>query len=178
MKLRSGIAFLLMLCLVIAAVGIGAYQGWSNEKKAVEDTYAGLEKMIRARVESAYNLLTVAGRHLPGTDAHMAQLISARDVLESDAPLPQKAAANEALSKSAGEILSALSALPSVQADSRDKMYVESYLPQMLEESEARTAGAAYNTAAAAFNRELEESLSGFVARLLGIRPAEEFVSP
>ncbi|MBE5781854.1 MAG: LemA family protein [Clostridiales bacterium] len=178
MKLRSGVAFLLMLCLVIAALGIGAYQGWSDERKAVEETYAGLEKMIQARVESAYNLITVASRHLPETDAPMAQLISARDILESNAGLPQKAAANELLSQSAHQILSSLSALPSVQSDSRDKMYVESYLPQMLEESQARTAGALYNTAAAAFNRELEESLSGFLARLLGVKPAEEFVSP
>ena len=178
MKLRSGVAFLLMLCLVIAAVGIGAYQGWRDEKKAVEETCAGLEKMIQARVESAYNLITVASRHLPQTDAHIAQLTDARDVLESDAPLPEKAAANELLSQSADQLLSALAALPSVQNDSRDKMYVESYLPQMLEESQARTAGAAYNTAAAAFNRELENSLSGFVARMLGIRPAEEFRIP
>jgi hypothetical protein len=176
MKIRSGVAFLLMLCLVIIAVGVGAYQGWSEERAQVEETCAGLEKMLSTRVESAYNLLSVARRHLPETDEQFIAIANARDVLEGNASLPEKARANALLAENADALLKTLSVLPSVQADSRDQMYVKSYLPQMLEDSEALAAGAAYNTAAAAFNRQLEESFSGMLARMLGVKPAEEFI--
>ena len=178
MKLRSGAAFLLMLCLMLLAVGVGSYQGWSQERARVEETYQSLEKMLSTRVESAYNLLTVARRHLPETHEQILNIADARDVLEGNASLSQKAQANEQLTQNANALLQILSSLPSVLADARDQMYVESYLPQMLEESEALAAGAAYNTAAAAYNRELEESFSGKLAQLLGVKPAEEFAAP
>ena len=56
-------------------------------------------------------------------------------------------------------------------------MYVDSYLPQMLAQSEFLTVKANYNTAAREFNESLKGSLSGWIARLMGIGPAEEFVA-
>ena len=155
MKLRSGAAFLLMLCLVLVAVGVGAHQGWSQERARVEENYQTLEKILSTRVESAYNLLTVARRHLPETHEQIIHIARARDVLEGNASLPEKAQASALLSQNADALLLILSSLPSVQADDRDLMYAESYLPQML-----------------------EESFSGMLARLLGVKPAEEFAVP
>ena len=177
MKLRTGTAFLLMVILVVLSVGFGAYRGWSQERAKVEETYAGLESMLRTRVESAYNVLAVAGRHLDSEDENVRRVRQDRDALEGTLGLDQKARANDALTQDAAALLQKLSALPSVQGDSRDKMYVDSYLPQMMAQSEEKTAGANYNSAAREFNQKLNSTFSGFLAKLMGIKPAEEFAS-
>ena len=178
MKLKTGWAFVLMLILVAGSVVFGAYRGWSEERARVNETYAGLESMLQARVESAYNILAVAKRHLPQTDDTYQRVAEDLTELESAAPLDKKARANERLTQDATALLSALARQDTVKNDSRDRMYVESYLPQMLAESEKKTVGAAYNQAAADFNARMKGTFSGWMARtLLGIKPAEEFLA-
>ncbi len=178
MKLRSGIAFLLMVILVVLSVGFGAYRGWSQERAKVEESYAGLESMLRTRVESAYNVLAVAKRHVNGGEGQrLYQLVEqTKDVLEGDAALSVKADANAQLTASVNDLLAYLSTLDSVRQDSRDQQYVASYLPQMMEQSEEKTASANYNSAARDFNKKLDSTFSGWLARLLGIKPAEAFI--
>ena len=159
MKLKTGTAALIMVILMVFSIGFGAYRGWKKERALVNETYTGLETMLHTRVESAYNLLTVASRHLSADHE------SIRRVTE----------ANERLTLDAAELLKELAALESVQNDSRDRMYVTDYLPQMLAESESLTAKANYNTAAREFNASFNASISGWIARLMGIGPAEEF---
>lgn len=177
MKFRSGVAFVLMICLVCAGLVIGAYKGWSGERAQVEQLQSSLDAMLGTRVESAYNLLTVARRHLPADDALLSAVAADRDTLEGSAGLADKAAANARLTADGKALLAALAALDSVQQDDRDRMYVESYLTQMLEESEEKTAGANYNLAAAQFNSSLRGSLSGRLAMALGVRTAQEFAA-
>ena len=177
MKLRAGAAFLILVCVVIFSLCFGAYRGWSQERSRVEENYAGLESMLRTRVESAYNVLTVARRHLNETDEALQSVIRDRNILEGKYSLSEKARANEALTRDAGELLQKLAGLESVSRDERDSMYVTSYLPQMLTESEAKAAGANYNSAAAEFNEKLQSTFSGWIARVLGIRAAEEFIA-
>ena len=177
MKLRTGTAFVLMIVLVVLSVGFGAYRGWSQERAKVEETRVGLESMLRTRVESAYNVLAVARRHLSAGDDGLRQVETAKDTLESaQSSLSDKARANAQLTDSVSGLLSRLAGLESVQNDGRDKMYVVSYLPQMMEQSEEKTASATYNSAAEDFNTRLNSSFSGWLARLLGIKPAEEFI--
>lgn len=179
MKLRSGMAFLLMIVLILGGVVYGAYKGWTGERKPVDATYEGLESMLQTRVESANNVLTVARRHIPDTDETLQKVVRDLEDLEGkNASLSQKARGNENLSLDAKALLSLLSGLESVQTDSRDKMYVENYLPQMLSQSEEKTAGAAYNQAAAEFNSRINHTFSGWIARnILRIRPVEEFIA-
>ncbi|MBR6185298.1 MAG: LemA family protein [Clostridia bacterium] len=177
MKLRTGMAFALMLLLIAGSVVFGAYKGWSKEKAPVEETLAGLESMLQTRVESAYNVLAVAKRHVPQTDEAYKKVDEDRARLEkASSTLEEKAAANEDLARDAAALLEILKNTDSVQADARDKMYVESYLPQMLAQSEEKTVGAAYNQAAAEFNERINNSFSGWIARLLGVKPAQEFI--
>ena len=100
-----------------------------------------------------------------------------KSLLEGNSSLSAKADANAQLTDSVSDLLRYLSTLDSVQQDSRDKKYVESYLPQMMEQSEEKTAGANYNSAARDFNNKLNSTFSGFLAKLLGIKPAEEFLA-
>lgn len=178
MKLRAGAAFFLMVLMLFFSVACGAYRGWNEERAMVEETLSGLESMLMARVEAACNVLTVAGRHLPKEQEAVARLRAARDTLAGESSLAEKAAANEALTQAAEDVLALLLAQESVQQDSRDRMYAESYLPQMLSQSEEKTAGAQYNTAAAQFNQRLSASISGRIAALLGVETAEEFSAP
>lgn len=182
MKLRTGWAVVLLIVLVLFAVCFGAYRGWSGERARVEETYAGLETMLQARVEAAYNLLAVAGREQYTLNADQDYLDAVervkkdKDALEGNASLRDKAEANANLTVDAQALLQRLAAVPAVQADERDRMYVDTYLPQMMEQSEEKTVGAQYNTAAAEFNKKLYGTFSGMIARVLGIRPAEEFL--
>ena len=179
MKFKTGWAVVLMVILVAGSVVFGAYRGWTDERARVNETYAGLESMLQTRVESAYNVLAVAKRHVPETDEHFSNVKKELSVLESSAAqLPEKAAANEGLTRDAQALLSHMAALDTVKNDSRDQMYVNTYLPQMLAQSEEKTIGAAYNQAAADFNGRMKGTFSGWLARtLLGIKPAEEFIA-
>ena len=178
MKLRTGTAILLMVILVVLSVGFGAYRGWSQERAKVEETSAGLESMLRTRVESAYNVLAVASRHLDAGDEALSRVVRDRDALENaSAAMAQRSQANDALTRDVNALLEKLSALPTVQSDSRDSWYVSQYLPQMMAQSEEKTVGANYNSAAREFNQKLNSTFSGFLAKLMGIRPAEEFAS-
>ena len=177
MKFKTGWAFAFMVILVVGSVIFGAFRGWSDERVSVNETYAGLESMLQTRVESAYNVLAVAKRHVPETDDAYRRVAQDLNGLEAKAStLAQKAQANESLSRDAAQLLDNMAQLDSVKNDSRDNMYVTNYLPQMLSESEAKTAGAVYNQAAAEFNSRMKGTFSGWIARnLLGIKPAEEF---
>ena len=181
MKLRTGTAIVLMVILVVLSVGFGAYRGWSQERAKVEESYAGLESMLLTRVESAYNVLAVARRHIRTGDEEgmklKQQVEATKLILEGDSTLSAKADANARLTACVDDLLAYLSSLDSVQQDSRDKKYVESYLPQMMEQSEEKTAGANYNSAARDFNNRLNSTFSGWLAKLLGIKPAEEFLA-
>ncbi len=176
MKLKTGWAFVLMVILVVGSVIFGAYRGWSDERARVNETYAGLESMLQTRVETAYNILAVAKRHVPETDEGYQRVSMDLGQLDNAyTDLGRKAEANDALGRDAAALLKALGELDSVKQDSRDKMYVDNYLPQMLSESEQMTVGATYNQAAAEFNGRINRTFSGFLAKLMGIKPAEVF---
>ena len=181
MKLKTGWAIAIMVILVAGSVIYGAFRGWTDERVLVNETRAGLDSMLQTRVESAYNVLAVAKRHLPEDDEAYLRVVRDRNDLEGgskgvDDDLAQKAKANDALTADAADLLNKLARLDSVKNDSRDNMYVTSYLPQMLAQSEQKTAGAAYNQAVADFNGRMNKTFSGWLARtVLGIKPAAEF---
>lgn len=178
MKLKTGWAIAIMVILVAGSVVFGAYRGWTDERARVNETYAGLESMLQTRVESAYNVLTVAKRHVGEDDEAYRRVESDLKTLEGSGRLSVKAEANESLTQDATALLTALAQMDSVKNDSRDQMYVTSYLPQMLAQSEQKTVGAAYNQAAAEFNTRIRSTFSGWLARtVLGIKPAEEFIA-
>ena len=185
MKMKTGWAIVVMVILIAGGVVYGAYRGWTGERALVNETRAGLDSMLQTRVESAYNVLAVAKRHVPETDeAYQRVAQDLKDLegsgrIESEtSAMARKAKANDSLTADAAALLDKLSQMDSVKNDSRDNMYVTSYLPQMLAQSEQKTAGAAYNQAAADFNGRMNKTFSGWLARtMLGIKPAAEFIA-
>lgn len=205
MKLRTGTAFVLMVCLIVFSVGFGAYRGWSRERAEVEEAAAGLhelllsssshlEEALSRRIETANGLLTVALRHLPAGDERVQALTRDRDALADSTALDQKIEANDQFTRHAEALLEALAPLDSVQSNARDLAYVAQpgYLRTKLYDSEAQAGGdqlsqaltsfnsgvQEYNQAADAFNGELNGSFSGWVARLLGVKPVERIDDP
>ena len=169
-------AVLFAVLLLCGAVVYGAQHSWSDERAKISADQAQLQTMLDTRVEVACNILTVARRHLPAEDAAVAALEQDKNTLAGSASLHEKAAANFRLTEEARSLLSTLSALDTVQADARDKMYVDSLLPRMLSESEAYTAQSDYNTAAEDFNARLNGSpVSGTLAKWLGVTELEVF---
>lgn len=176
MKFRPVFAFFLMLVLIVAAVALGAYRGWSNEYAAVQEMSGSINRMLASRVETANNILSVAARHLPAKDEDVASLRVDLDYLRGDFALSQKATANRHLTEDALIVLEKLRGLESVKNDKRDLMYAQTLLPQMLSESGELTAQNEYNRAARSFNERLSGSpLSGKLARLFGVHFADVF---
>lgn len=171
-------ALLLMLVLLASALGIGAYKGWAEEYRQVLDAQSSLVDMLTACREVAYNIATVAKRHISPDDPLLQSIRESLQVLESGESLPRKAAANQRLAADAQQVLTKLESLSSVQNDERDSMYVENLLPQALEQSAQWTQETLYNQRALSFNKGLQGSFSGMIARLLGVKEAEFFLPP
>lgn len=161
------IALAIMIVMVCCALCIGANKAWKKNRVSVDAAYTVWEDNLQQRVETAYNLLTVAGRYLPSEDAQLTSVRSDLKTMES-ADTASRMSAGEAFLTDAQALLSSLAANPSVQSDSRDNMYVTLMLPQAVEQCSNNAAATAYNAAAQSYNDGLR-SFSGLLARFTGI---------
>ena len=166
-SLDPRIALAIMIVMVCCALCIGANKAWKKNRVSVDAAYTVWEDNLQQRVETAYNLLTVAGRYLPSEDAQLASVRSDLKTMES-ADTASRMSAGEAFLTDAQALLTNLASNPSVQSDSRDNMYVTLMLPQAVEQCSNNAATMAYNAAARSYNDGLR-SFSGLLARLTGI---------
>ena len=177
MKSTKAIVITFSILLIVFGLFIGAYRGWNAERAEVSAAYQTLEEMLLTRAETAANILTVASRHLSAGDEQMKLVADERDILKNkNRSMGEKADANTRLATDANALLQKLAALDTVKADARDNMYVTAMLPQMLDDSGKYVTQTAYNQAAQAFNKRFGDNfISGTLARVLGITPAQEF---
>lgn len=176
-SLDPRIAFCIMIVMICIALCIGARKAWIEKRVVVDTAYAEWQENVEQRVETGYNLLTVAGRYLSSDDTLIAALKNDVALMETAtkgiADGVEAAAASQQFVKDANALLSALSSNSAVMADSRDNMYVSSMLPQAVEQSGRDAAQQAYNTTAESFNKGMR-SFSGFLAHLTGVEYAVE----
>ena len=175
MRGRVFLAFLLMLLLMAAAFGIGAYRAHFNERIRIDQALESLKEVLTARIEMGNNLLTVAGRHLDASDPMIISIRAQIGILSGQASLSEKAAANQQLTIDSKALLDILEHTASVIQDGRDLNYVTGLLPRGFEQSAQWADASAYNTAARAFNDRLNSSFSGRIAQFLGVEKAEFF---
>ncbi len=175
---RTFFCLLIALALVLGSLAFGARKGWLAEAQELDRLYeqeGGLKSLLELRAADASNLLAVAGRHLDKQDEHIIAVASARDVLRSgSASLSKKYKANQSLTETVGALSQKLKAQKPLQDDVKDWNYVTS-LTKALEVYAGGDAVAAYNAAARAYNRSLQESFSGWFAALTGVSRAELF---
>ena len=166
------IALVLMIIMIIIALFNGASKAWKKNRVAVDAAYAQWQENVQQRVETAYNILTVAGRHMSGNDARVVSVKNDLNDMQAGGSAGfsanQQAAACESFIRDAAALLNALAEEQQVQQDARDAMYVHLMLPQAVEQCSNTAALTAYNEAARAYNAGLD-SFSGFLARIIGI---------
>ena len=176
-SLDPRIAFCIMIIMICIALCIGARKAWIEKRIVVDTAYAEWQDNIEQRIETGYNLLTVAGRYLSQEDPLVTALkndiTSMETATKSSSDGIEAAAASQAFVKDANALLSIMSTDSAVISDSRDNMYVSSMLPQAVEQSGRDAALQAYNTTAESFNKGMH-SFSGFLAHLTGIDYAIE----
>ena len=179
-ELDPRIAFAIMVVMICCALLLGANKAWTKNHQAVESGYAVLADNLEQRVETAYNLLTVAGRYLPSDHAQITavrrDLQQMQSVSLSNDALNAAVAAGRQFSSDATALLSTLAANASVQADGRDSMYVSLMLPQAVEQCGSDAAINTYQEAADSFNKGMK-SFSGLLARLTGVELAPDVAS-
>lgn len=171
------LAFLAMLLLVVAALGLGAYRGFTQDKAQVEQALQSLSRLLETRVEMGNNLLTVARRHLDPKDELLVALEADVSALSQAISATKRAQANQLLTQDSQRVLEALRQQPSVKADERDSYYVNQLLPQGMEQSAQWADAQQYNQAVTEFNNRLTHQLNGKLAMLLGVQPAELFAA-
>ena len=180
MKRPFSTAFYFLLCAVLVAFGVlfGAYRGWHGETEKVKAIFIkpnGVSTVLNYSANDAANLEKVALRHIGKDDAQLKTLRESRaGVADEKAGLHSRCQANQRLTAAASELGQTLLAMPSVKASQRDTGYVNAILKDM---DTWQNSGAfdEYNTAAEELNRRLDRSLSGLIAKLLFVKPAEEF---
>ena len=67
-SLHPAIACALMVIMLCCALLNGAHKAWTKEQNALEQYRAAVLESVQARVETANNLLTVAGRYTGVSD--------------------------------------------------------------------------------------------------------------
>ena len=165
------IALALMIVMIIIALFNGASKAWKKNRVSVDTAYEAWLENVQQRVETGYNILTVAGRYLPDTDPGVASVktdLANMQATTKEAALNNRFHASEAFIIDGKALLDALNSNAAVQADTRDHMYVSLMLPQALEQCGNTAAMTSYNTAAQAYNDGMK-SFSGLLARLTGV---------
>jgi hypothetical protein len=175
---RTFLCLLISLALVLGSLAWGARKGWQAESQDIQRKFVqdgGLRSLLELRAADTSNLLAVAKRHLDKQNERLKAVSDARDVLLSDsASLSEKYDANQSLTGAVDALSKELQAQKSLQEDTKDWNYVIS-LTKALEVYADGDAVNAYNNAARVYNKNLQESFSGWFAMLTGVHKVELF---
>ena len=177
MKTEKIISWVLLVVMIIGALLFGAYRGWTGEYADVTKAAASLREAYTARMETAYNVLTVAKRHLPAGSERIAAVSGDHAAFSGrQASLADLHRASEKLTADAAEVSTELRGQESLQADERDSMYASQLLPQMLDSTEnlVRAEEKVYSEMTGDYNARFDKyRISSFLAGLFGVSRAE-----
>lgn len=174
MKTRINTILGVALCvaLVVAAVCIGAYRGWSADRSETLNALTAdgeMHALLENRAMDAANLAVVAARHLPADDEDLTALRDASALmLSGKAGTEELMLADDVITGVALRFASELPELSSVQSSKRDKAYVS-----MLTGTLGKKTGLShsYTLLVEDFNQRLSSDLTGRLAMLLGVSP-------
>ena len=174
-KLSIGVCILISLVLVIFGLLFGTIQGYADERAhvtALLEGDNGLLTVLDYRAADGLNLSVVARRHLTD-DADVAELDATAKALRAHpASLTETRALDDKLDTAVDKVAAKLRAASTFQNSSRDVAYLD-MLSTDLKQLRQNAITTTYNEAATTFNAELEKPVSGFLAKLLGVKPCE-----
>ena len=161
---------LLCAALLIGAVCIGAVRGWQRERAEALSALSAdgeLSGLLEERAMDAANLIVVVSRHLDASDARLSRLKELRALLSGQiSEAEDLVQADAELTALAQELGQSLPTLASVRDSARDQAYISSLTRAL---SESTDLSEAYNAIVRGFNNRLINSLTGSLARLLGV---------
>ena len=172
-SLRTG---LVCVALVLLALCIGSVRGWNKERRTILDAFAA-EGTLHAQMEyrgmDAANLAVVVARHLPEDNLCILQLQEASQVLLSSAEDAEGILqADKAITDAALYLAETLPESESVKASQRDLAYITLLTDTLGHKS---SLSHSYTLVVKDFNTRLSGSLTGWVAKLLGVDPLPDF---
>jgi len=173
-KLSIGVCVLISLALFVFGILYGVMGGFHDDHAYVLslwDGENGLRTALDYRAADALNLCVVARRHLPG-DLDVAALEAAASNLRNPQATPSmKKQAEARLTEAAAKVAEKLRNAPSLQQNARDRAYLEMLTADDMFSQSALVQ--AYNQAAEDFNKQLETSVIGAIAKTLGVTTCE-----
>ncbi len=176
-KLSVWVCLLISLALVVFGVVYGASTGFARERKAVEACLTGDDGLLDALDTcgaDALNLSVVAGRHLSGDADVKALQAAGRTLRDGSADLSAKSAALDAVQAKLEAVAQKLGQSETFRASSRDVQYLKT-LSESLRQELLSPKINTYNEAAKAYNAQLDDAFSGFLAKLSGAKPCALF---
>ena len=174
-KLSIGVCVLISLALVLFGLLFGTVRGFGDDRKHVTALLSGeggLMDVLNYRGADGQNLCVVARRHIAGDPDVEALETAAKNLRAGNASLSVKKQEDQRLTAAVTLVADRLNATESFRESNRDKAYLD-MLTTDLDQLGRSAVIETYNEAARDFNAQLDQPVSGALARLLGVKPCE-----
>lgn len=165
--------------LVLLAILAGGYTSLNSLKSKTELVFIngqnndglGIENDLGERIDLAYNLVTIAKKHLDEQDQLIINVLLARDALITAKSPAQKYNANMLLTQATTDLYNKLGA---INLPEKDESYRKSIYADLSSRNDTISHDG-YNAAAQQFNDLLLSFPASIIANLTGIKPVELF---
>ena len=173
MKNKLPTALCVLIALVLVAFGLlyGTWSGFREDRAQVDELLTmenGLLDVLSYRAADGINLSAVAKRHLPAQDENLQELETFARQLQQAAEVRASTSLDHAVAEAFEAVSAKLKENASFQQSQRDQRYLD-MLTADFNSLLASDVVSAYNQAAAHFNSQLAQPVSGYLASLLGI---------
>lgn len=170
-KLPTAVCVLIAAVLVIFGLLYGTWSGFCEDRAQVDELLTmenGLLDVLSYRAADGINLCAVAKRHLSAQDEDLVMLERRGRELLLAAEVRAFFTLDHAVADAFDAVSAKLKESASFQQSQRDQRYLD-MLTADLSSLRASEVVTAYNQAAADFNRQLSQPVSGTLAALMGV---------
>lgn len=170
-KLPTALCVVIALALVVFGLIFGTWSGYREDRAQVDELLTmenGLLDVLSYRAADGINLCAVAKRHLPAQDEDLIALERMGRELQLTAEVRASTSLDHAVDEAFAAVSAKLKETVSFQQSQRDQRYLDMLTADFVSLRASEIVNT-YNQAAAAFNAQLDQPLSGDLASLLGI---------
>jgi len=170
-RLPTALCVLIALVLVVFGLTYGTWSGFREDRVQVNELLTmenGLQDVLGYRAADGINLSAVAKRHLPAADEDLQELETFARQLQQASEVRASNSLDHAVAEAFEAVSAKLKETASFQQSQRDQRYLD-MLTADFNSLRASEVVNTYNQAAADFNKQLAQPVSGWLASLLGI---------